>query len=162
MPLLFFGRGLFGFGFCFGFGRLRIAVFACFGGLGGVQGVVLLFDLFVAPAREQVLHRLGNVRARGQGKVVQTIVCAQRAAELAGDLFRRFGHKGLQQGRGDLYARRQVVQHGRKPALFRLVFGEHPGRRLVDILVAAAQEREDLPQRVRNFEFVHLRRHFLV
>ena len=101
MPLLFFGRGLFAFGF--GVGRLRIAALCH---LGGVQGVVLLFDLFVVPAREQVLHGLGNVRARGQGKVAQAIVCAQRAAELAGDLFRRFGHKGLQQGRGDLYARR--------------------------------------------------------
>ena len=82
--------------------------------------------------------------------------------QLSGDIRGRAGHKGLQQGCADGNGFHQVVQNGGQAVLLRLVLGQNPGLRLVDILVAALEEGENFRHGVRHAQVLHLRRRLRV
>ena len=87
---------------------------------------------------------------------------AQGSIELGCDLFRSARHIRLQQGRTDYNALCQVIQYGSKTICFCRVFCQHPRLCLVDIFVAALEQRENIGDRICDSPAFHLCRNLIV
>ena len=77
-------------------------------------------------------------------------------ADAGEDLLAALGHERREQHRADAHGLQQVVHHGCQAVAVGFVLGQHPGRRLVDILVGAGDDTEDLLQAVLELELLHL------
>ena len=105
-------------------------------GLALVDGVALLCavdglgQVDVGRSQTQLLHHLGG----GGGQI------------------------GVQQDAADTQGLAQVVQHALEALLVGLVLGQCPGRGLVDVLVGALDDGEDLHQGLRDGQAVHIGR----
>ena len=65
-------------------------------------------------------------------------------------------HERLEEYRADSYRLEKIVENGSETRHSLLALREHPRSRLVNILVRAAEEREDRVARVRDVEGVHI------
>ena len=77
---------------------------------------------------------------------------------LGQDLFRRFRKERGKKHRAGADPFEQVVEHRGKPLFLRRILGEDPGLVLVDVTVAALEERKDLGDRVRDAQLLHFLR----
>ena len=120
----------------------------------------LRLDLLPIDAREQNLGRIGHLCAACiQAEFRKIVVVAKLPGKLCCDAVRRLGQEALKKRCADQNRLGQVVQNLRKAVLLGLVLRKRPRRRLVDILVAALKQRENLRDCVRHAKVVHLRRH---
>ena len=123
-------------------------------------------DLFhhlahVQPGKED-FRLVRHFAAAGiQASLIQILPIPCLGVELGQDLLCRLRHKGLQQAGAQSNAVHQVVEHLGQPGLLFLVLGQGPGHGLVDILVAALEQGEDLRNGVGHPQAGHLFRHLV-
>ena len=127
-----------------------------------MDGVHLGRDFLPVEARKQGLVFFRNmISARVRPEAAALFQRLQGRVEVGGDLSRRLGQEGSEQARARQNALGEVVKDGRKAVLLRLVLAERPGHRLVDILVGAAEDEEELVEGVGDAEVLHARLHLL-
>ena len=96
--------------------------------------------------------RTGLVQAEHVHDLKGALLRAQLGQDLRGGL----RHEGLQQAGADADGLHQVVEHRRQAALLALILRQGPGHGLVNVFVAALEQIENLCNRVRHTQLVHL------
>ena len=125
-----------------------------------MDGLHLGRDLLPIEARKEGLVFFGDlIAARVRPERIALFQRLQGRVEVRGDLSRRLGQEGRKQARARQDALGEVVEDGRKAVLLRLVLAERPGHRLVDVLVGAAEDEEELVEGVGDAEVLHARLH---
>ena len=123
-------------------------------------GLLKLFEsLGHVDAREERLA-LADLRACREHAVDRGAVPAAAGlvrADLRKSLIAALGHEGAEEDQRDAQRLKQVIHDRGKASLLALVLCEHPGGGLIDVLVRALDEPEDLLKREVELELVHLR-----
>ena len=99
---------------------------------------------------------------REQPELAELVERSELRPALADGFCRRFGHGAREHARAHHDSLREVIKDGGETRALRLVAGEHPGSRLVDILVRPAEHGHDLADGVRDAELVHKLCHLLI
>ena len=148
---------------CGGSGLLLGLLLGLFSGLGSGFPLLVLFlqvgDLLChVDAGEQGLALVDGIALLCAVDGLGQVDVGHSQTQLLHHLGGGGGQIGVQQDAADTQGLAQVVQHALEALFVGLVLGQCPGRGLVDVLVGALDDGEDLHQGLRDGQAVHISR----